>query len=255
MRAGKHVIAEKPLAATPQEGRRVLKECYKSKCVVVVGENFRYREDLIKAKDLIAAGAIGAPITFQVNVKFDLESKARTVWVTRPWRKNPRHPGGFILDAGVHPVSGLRDLLGEISEVYAHVFKRGRVVKGPDNLLMQLKLKSGVVGQCFFSYTVREEEEVPLELTVYGERGTIRVTSGKLMWVRHTGRAARVYSFPKYDRGSPGQWMNFFAAIRGEEAVASTAEDAYRDLTVIDAALRSSQSGRKVHLSYLSSSS
>lgn len=248
VRAGKHVLAEKPLAATPQEGRRILKVCSKSRSIVAVAENFRYREDIIKAKQLIAKGAIGAPITFQVNVRFDLESKARSIWVTRPWRQSAHHPGGFVLDAGVHPVSGLRDLLGDVSEVFAHVFKQGRVVNGPDHLLMQVKMQSGVIGQCFFSYTIKEEKEVPLELVVFGERGTIRVTTGRLEWARRAGKPPRVYSFPQYDRGYPGQWKNFFAAIRGEEAVASTVEDAYRDLTVIDAALRSSQSGRKVRL-------
>jgi predicted dehydrogenase len=248
VRAGKHVMAEKPICATPREGRRVLSECGKAKRVVAVGENFRYRRDILKAKQLIAAGKIGEIFTFQLNVKYDLDSEARRVWITRGWRKNPRHPGGFLLDAGVHPVAALREILGEVTELCASVAGRSRILQGADSLLMQLKLSSGAVGQCFFCYTAKEEKEIGLDFTVYGTKGAVRITDGAVTLTRGAGIPPRVYKDRQFDRGYPAQWRNFCSAIAGNESIIATPEKAYGDLVVIDAALRSAKSGRNVRI-------
>ena len=249
VRAGKHVLAEKPIAATPQEARGVLKECSKQRSIVVIGENYRYRSDLIKARQLIGDGKIGEVFAFQIDVKFDLGAKARRVWVSRGWRKNPRHAGGFLLDAGVHPVAALRDVLGEVAELCAYVCDVGPVLRGPDSLLLQLKLTSGAIGHCFFCYTAKQEKEYGLDFVVYGTRGSVRVDEdGKVAWARSVGAAPRIYESPHFDKGYERQWRNFCAAIRGKEAVISTAESAYRDIEVIDAAFRSAGSGRKIRI-------
>ena len=55
VRAVKHVVAEKPLAATLQQGRRVLQTDSESQVLVCVAENFRYRRPIVQAgwrKDL-----------------------------------------------------------------------------------------------------------------------------------------------------------------------------------------------------------
>jgi len=248
IRSGKHVLAEKPIAATPREARRVLKEHSKQRSVVMVGENFRYRRDLIKARQVIAGGKIGEVSSFQVDVKFDLDAKARRIWISRGWRKNPRHPGGFLLDAGVHPVAALRDLLGEVSELHAYVSDVSSVLKGPDNLLMQLKLTNGVIGHCFFCYTAKQQFESGLDFVVYGTLGSVRVGNGRVIWSHAVGSRPHLYEIHAFEPGYIDQLKNFCAAILGKEDITSTPEKAFGDLLVIDAALRSAMSGRKVCL-------
>src|SRR5206468_697218 len=119
------------------EARQILSACSKSSSVVAIAENFRYRSDLLKAKQVLMSGDLGSIFSFQLNVKFDLDAEVRRVWTERPWRRTPRHPGGFLLDAGVHAVSGLRDLLGNVLEVCAELSNQYPLIQGPDNLLMQ----------------------------------------------------------------------------------------------------------------------
>ena len=59
MGAGKHVLAEKPIAATVTEARQILQASKQTSGVIAIAENFRYREDIIKARQVIAAGEIG----------------------------------------------------------------------------------------------------------------------------------------------------------------------------------------------------
>ena len=113
VRAGKHVLAEKPIAETPAQARRVLLYSRRSDAAILIGENFRYRQDIAKARSLVKRGAVGKPFAFQMSVKFDVDAPKRRPWISRGWRKEARHRGGMVLDGGVHPVSALRDLLGE----------------------------------------------------------------------------------------------------------------------------------------------
>lgn len=68
--AGKHVLAEKPIAATRREALRVLKTCSKSNRVVAIAENFRFRGDLRRARELLQEWAIGDVFAFQLQVCF-----------------------------------------------------------------------------------------------------------------------------------------------------------------------------------------
>jgi predicted dehydrogenase len=121
------------------------------------------------------------------------------------------------------------------------------VVGGYDTLLMQMKLASGAAGQFFGCYTVKVEEETPLGVTAYGNRGTLTVAPGRIHVYTSDG-ATRTVKTDRKERGYEGEWANFYAAIRGRQAVVSTPYEAYRDLLVIDAALQSAASGRSVKL-------
>jgi predicted dehydrogenase len=248
IRAGKHVLAEKPIAAMPREARAVLAEPTRRGQVVLIGENFRYRRDLAKTKDLVRRGVAGRVFAFQLNVRFDIEAPTRRPWISRSWRKDARHRGGFILDAGVHPVAALRDVLGEVSCLSARVLDTSPVIRGPDSVLMQIQMASGAAGHCFFCYTAKEQFEKSFEFVIFGTSGVLRVEPGAITLTRRVGGSPRVWKVPEIAGGYLRQWRNFCAAIRGKEPVLSTAKDAYKDLLVIDAALRSSSRNCGVHI-------
>jgi predicted dehydrogenase len=249
IRSGKHVLAEKPLAATVEQGREVLQACSDTQAVLAVGENFRYRKDLAKAKAILEQDGIGKVFAFEVTTMFDLDSEIRQIWTGREWRRQARHQGGFVLDAAVHPVAYLRDLLGEVSEVYAQVMDRHPVVGGPDSLLMQLTLSSGAIGQFFACYTAKLYREVFFQLTALGSHGSLSVRPGQVEWYRADSARRIVYRTDSSDRGYRDQWRNFCRAIRGEEIVVSNCQKAFGDLQVIDAAMRSAHAGEKITIS------
>jgi len=101
----------------------------------------------------------------------------------------------------VHPVSFLRDLRGEVSEVFAYTLDRHPLIGGPDSLLMQMKLASGIIGQYFTCYTAKVEQESALDFTAYGEHGTLAVKPGMVSWTQGTGKRGSVFRSSKSDRG------------------------------------------------------
>ena len=245
--ANKHVMSEKPLAATAEEAVEVLKARSRTDKVIAVGENFRYRKDTKKARQVIESGEIGQPFSFQLTIWLDIEAESRQVWAERSWRRKPMHPGGFVLDAGVHAACGLRDVLGEVRNVYAQMFRQSPMTEGPDNVLMQVTMESGALGHVFASYTAKVQKEAFFKLSVLGKEGSLELVDGDVSWVNGS-QAPGHFTTDASDRGYQAQWENFIASIRGREQMVSSVEQAYEDLLVIDAALDSAATGKNTSI-------
>jgi predicted dehydrogenase len=235
--AGKHVLAEKPIAASAAESRELLRISAGHPAVVAIAENWRYREDIRKARTIVRAGLIGEVYAFQVNVHFNFDSPARRLWISRSWRSSPAHAGGFLVDHGVHPVASLREILGDVRSVCSLVLHRHPVIHGPDSLLMQMELASGAAGQYLATYTAIDANETLFDMTAFGSRGTLRVRNASVSWNRGAEEPGATFCFNSCDGGYRSEWRNFVNAVRGVEPVYSTLEEAHKDLLVIDTAL------------------
>ncbi|CAK7221124.1 hypothetical protein SBRCBS47491_004420 [Sporothrix bragantina] len=114
LKAGKHVISEKPVADTVDNAKALIAD-YKSLSSPVpiwaVAENYRYQQSLQLAEAKLKE--IGGDL-----VSFSLVSnkfvRPDGNYFNTPWRKNPTHPGGFLLDGGIHYVAALRAMLGAV---------------------------------------------------------------------------------------------------------------------------------------------
>ncbi|KJR88931.1 uncharacterized protein SPSK_07648 [Sporothrix schenckii 1099-18] len=108
--AGKHVISEKPVADTVAHAQALIADydALPRKPIWAVAENYRYMQSLQLAEAKLRA--LGGDL-----VSFSLVSnkfvRPDGNYFNTAWRKNPTHPGGFLLDGGVHYVAALRSLL------------------------------------------------------------------------------------------------------------------------------------------------
>lgn len=239
IQAGKHVLAEKPIAATLAEARQMLRASRTADRVVAIAENFRYRDDILEARRLIEAGVIGQVQCFQATTVFDLLGDVRRIYMEQEWRKEPRHAGGLVVDAGVHAIAGLREILGEVEQVFARLMHHSPATSGPDGLVMQLDLAGGATGHYLACYAAKTDREKSFELCVYGEGGSLWLNEGKIDWFSAEKATRSSWGAQAHDRGYLAQWRNFVAAVRGHEPLYSTPEKAYGDLLVMECALHS----------------
>ena len=132
LRAGKHVSCQKPLSVTVAEADRVVEAVAAATTMFRVTENFLYYPPIVKAKELLDAGAIGEPSLVRIHTTrvrdivggaMELDPEALV------WRRDPaRNPGGALYDDGVHKYATAMYWIGEIGDISALV---GR---GPDFL-------------------------------------------------------------------------------------------------------------------------
>jgi predicted dehydrogenase len=119
--AGKHVLCEKPLAASLEEARRVEAAAAGSGGALVMGFMRRFDAGFARAAERIAAGDIGDPVL--------VRSTGRGPGLPPAWANDPRRSAGLIAEVNSHDLDTVRWLSGrEFETVYA----AGRAAKRPD---------------------------------------------------------------------------------------------------------------------------
>ncbi len=239
VRAGKHVIAEKPLAANLAQGQEVLAAVRGAPVVVEIAENYHYRPSIRQARDWIAAGRVGQ--VFLIDLVSTYWHDITQGFGVTPWRWDTQYRGGPVLDAGVHQTALLRQLGGEVEQLQA--FSRGvhRDLRGPDTLILNLRFRSGALGRLLFSAAAVETEARLTRATVFGSEGSILFEADRLRLLRRD-EAEEVYAIAKDDNGYYAEFLNFYQAITVGEPVVATPEEAYRDLEILMRALDSAES-------------
>jgi predicted dehydrogenase len=112
IRAGKHVLVEKPLTTSVAEGEQLVDAAAAAGVALGVSHNQLFYTAHAEAKRLIEGGAIGRPVFIRLRLG------AGPLW--GGWRDSPDLAGGGLLaDAGVHRLYVARYLFGPVREVRA----------------------------------------------------------------------------------------------------------------------------------------
>ena len=115
--AGKHVLCEKPLAATAAEAREMLDACVSSGVAHAMGTAYRWAPALRSMRSLIREGRIGE--IRHLRAVFHLDY-ACSEDLPLSWRfRSALAGGGAVADTGFHLIDCARFLVGEIANVVA----------------------------------------------------------------------------------------------------------------------------------------
>jgi len=191
LRAGKHVLVQKPLAVSVRAGRQMVEAAQRAGCVLGVMENVRYATATRHAGFALQQGAIGAvQMVASVSIGSRDWSPDRVVADT-PWRHIAAQAGGgATLDIGVHMFHGLRYLCGEVATVSALVrtFEPQRYLRDADGSVEQtvdadaddaymalLDFTGGAIGMTSFTWAGHGEPTgLPDGRVLYGSKGAIK---------------------------------------------------------------------------------
>jgi D-xylose 1-dehydrogenase (NADP+, D-xylono-1,5-lactone-forming) len=105
MEAGKHVLCEKPLAASAAEARAMFEAARRNKVYLVEAYPYRAQPVTQKLRELLAAGAIGRLQMIQAYIGFSIANPADI-------RFDAALAGGSLMDGGSYPVSLVRMVAG-----------------------------------------------------------------------------------------------------------------------------------------------
>lgn len=180
LNAGKHVIQEKPMAPTLAICERILAAAVaaaeRTGSIFMIAEQAQYWPDVIKAGELINAGAIGEVITARACFYDPLQiDPGEDV----PWRFNlARTGGGICIDGGAHWIRPLRMLLGEIDEVMAVTGRHVSAMEGESWAQALLRFNSGIVAT--FTAFLNGGVMAPTEdFRITGTQGEIVLENGR----------------------------------------------------------------------------
>ena len=238
---GIHVICDKPLTSNLEDAKKLKEVADRSKALFVLTHNYTGYPMVRHAREMVAAGALGAIRVVQAEYAQDwlTEAVEQTGAKQAVWRTDPKQAGagGSTGDIGTHAynlacfVSGLRldSLAADLDS-----FVEGRRVD--DNAHVMLRFEGGAKGMLWCSQ-VAPGNENGLRLRVYGTKGGLEWAqeNPNHLWFTPLGEekrlitrngagagasAARVSRIPA---GHPEGYLEAFATIYSEAALAINA--------------------------------
>jgi len=256
LRAGKHVLVEKPMATCLQECDAMLAAAKASgKLLSVVAQN-RFKTPMMKLKRVLESGLIGNVLHAQVDSLFWRGSNYYDLWWRGTWAKEG---GGCTLNHAVHHLDLCQWLMGLPSELQAFMANLAHANSEVEDFATAvLTYPNGSVGQITASLVHHGEEQ---QLVFQGERAKVAVP-----WQVKATRQ-RENGFPEDDaaaqaeiqafyeslpavahEGHEGQIANFLEAIQGREPLLVDGGQGRRTLELITAIYQSAHTGAKVTL-------
>jgi len=165
------ILLEKPLAGNLERVDMLRKAAGKSGSRILVGFQFRYHPTLNKAKELVAAGAIGKVLTAHAHWGEYLPN-----W--HPWEDYRQSYaaredlGGGVIVTLTHPLDYLRYLLGEVESLWSF---NGHIsplqIDVEDVAEIGLRFASGAIGGLHLNYVQRPAVH---RFEIAGTEGTLR---------------------------------------------------------------------------------
>ena len=229
LQRGVHVLCEKPFSLDSQSARGMVDAATKSGAMLTMASKFRYVDDVVKAKSLLASGALGEIVLFENAFTSRVDMSSR-------WNSDPRISGGGVLvDNGTHSVDIMRYLLGPLGEVQVVEGKRIQGLAVDETVHVHARSRGGVDGSIDLSWSINKE--LDRYISLYGSAGTVVVG-----WKESKFRPATSREWVPIGKGYDkfqafrSQIDNFGRAIAGKEALLITPEDAIASVEVIEAA-------------------
>lgn len=136
-KAGKHVLCEKPIATTSEDGVAMIEECKREGVILATAFPVRHAPSVVRAKGVIDSGAIGQVIA----VNATNHGRMPGGWFI----DRKLSGGGAVLDHTVHVADLLRWFLkDEVKTVYAEVDTRMHDIDIDDCGMLLMEFHSGV---------------------------------------------------------------------------------------------------------------
>lgn len=235
LRAGKHVLCEKPLALNAAEVREMRAASEAANRFVLEAFSYRFHPQIARARELVRRGELG-------EVRFGRASFCFTLDRPDDYRWQAGQGGGALYDVGCYCVNALRLLLGREAVAASAVQRAGGAGVDADFAgLLDFGEGLGAHFDCSFT-AVRDQQ-----LSLIGTRGTLVLE----LPFSSAGQAVRLRFGEREESFAP---MNPYRAMvehfgrvaRGEAAARFTLEDAEDQARTLDALFEAAREGRRV---------
>ena len=250
MRAGKHVLCEKPLTRTVAEAEEMVAVAKDTGRVLKCGFNHRHHPAIREAKKLVDKGAIGRA----------LFARCRYGICGRPgyekeWRADPkRAAGGQFIEQGTHAIDLFRWFMGDIVEAACMTgvqYFKGQ--KLDDNGMAIFRTAAGAMASLHTSLT---QWKNLFQFEVFGEDGYVIVEGlGTSYGNERLITGKRDFDGPFRDditefRGGDiswkEEWKEFVGAVEGKREPMGNGHDGLAAMRVALAAYEAEKAGRVV---------
>jgi len=272
LRAGRHVVIEKPMDITPAACDRIIDQAARSGKVLTVISQHRFDAATQVARGLIQAGQIGRIILANADIRW---FRTQHYYDEGEWRGTWRlDGGGALMNQGIHTLDLLQWLAGGVKKVWARTATAAHErIEVEDIAVLSLEFGGGAIGSLVA--TTAAYDGFPNRIEIFGTEGSILIEGDNLRRVvlksgqtfetqsaaEHALRVARGGTASVRDdavertTAPPGavwgdahraQIEDFVLAIQGERTVLIDGSEGRAPVAVACAAYESARTGREI---------
>ncbi len=155
LRAGKHVVCEKPLVGSLAQVDEVIAEEQRSTGTLMPIFQYRYGDGIEQAKAIIDAGIAGKPYVGTVETLW----RRGPDYYAVPWRgKWATELGGVLMTHAIHPHDLFMYLMGPIRSLFGRVTTRVNAIEVEDCISASVEMESGALAS--FTATLGSVDEI-----------------------------------------------------------------------------------------------
>ncbi len=268
LESGKHLMAEKPIGRTAPDVQRVVETAERMGTQLGVCYQNRYNPLIRGVRDLVGQGLLGPLMSVEMRM-LTTQVKFRN---PRGWLFRHEYAGSGILAwLGCHYIDMMRYIThDEIVSVLAEVATRsGEDIDVEDIATFSLRLRSGAIGSLHVGYTLAFSGEKYPNQPSYDTYVGINGQDGRIYW-SSPGTATHLNVETTHDTwaGAPQREFDytlgeslayggvsgehfirdFIRAAQGRGSSPASGCDALQVARIIDAALESNRSGRRIEV-------
>lgn len=248
IRAGKHVLTEKPMGMDEKEAAQLEDAVAQAKITFMAGYSFRYMAAWQKVHELLDVDAVGEVHTIVASISIGPLSEG--------WISKSETGGGPLLYVGSHLIDQILWYLNDDPvEVSANIRYRADT-RADETTTFQLRFANGAVMQGMVSQAgIRSINNVD----IFGRQGYIGLRGGGFNYtVEVASKALTAYSQPTTIHFPQvldlrilmhlPQLAEFAKAIREHRQPSCTVTDGRRVLKVLDAIIKSDRSCQPIRI-------
>lgn len=170
LRAGKHLVLEKPMAMSTQDAAALIRTAREQNVTLSVISQRRFEPQHMAIKKLLDAGAIGKMLLTEVYLPF---FRSQEYYNSAAWRGTIAQDGGALMNQGIHSVDLMLWFAGAADKVIGKTATQAHNIEAEDLGLAIVTFKNGSFGTIMASTSIRPG--FPAAISFYGDKGTIKL--------------------------------------------------------------------------------
>ncbi|GBC96566.1 scyllo-inositol 2-dehydrogenase (NAD(+)) [bacterium HR16] len=240
--AGKHILVEKPIATTLEDGWAMVRAARGAGVVLMTAFVERFEAENQRVKQLLDEGWLGAPILAQVDHLQNVVVPPGH-WV----RSRQRLGGGAIASAGCHRLDLLRWFIGEVEWVSAETYYEPDRMEGEVAGVVNLQFTCGALATMSINW-MSPYRAFYRKLWLEGTEGCVHNWNGLHVFSRKKPEWSEGFVKLECEPVDPfaAEIRHFVECVREGKEPLTNGEDSLRSQAVAVAANVSEQTGCRV---------
>ena len=258
LKAGKHVIVEKPMAMNVADADRMIttaKEMNRKLCIVLQNRYNPPMQDFYKA---VRDGKIGRILLGSVTVRWYRPQE----YYNDGWHGTKSMDGGALMNQSVHHIDALQWLVGvPVKSVFAYTATLAHQMEAEDVGVVTVRFENGALATIEGS-TVTYPQNLEASVALFGEKGSLKVggtaLNRKVFWkvageIEHEKEMlTREEVDPPSVYGASHQHVleDMISAVEQDCEPQTNGVEGRKSLVLVSAMYESAQTAREIFIKY-----